>query len=175
MTKQIVVATDGSDHAVKALDMAADLAAQSDGVLTIVHVLMHGQPPEELNRMAEIEHLIPHAARTAMPTLEHVPATMMDMFQASTEIEQARQVVEAIGEKLVEDAAEQARRRGAKQVQTRIEIGDYAETILAVAKDVGADMIVLGNRGLGDLKGLLMGSVSHKVGQLAECTIVTVK
>jgi nucleotide-binding universal stress UspA family protein len=36
-------------------------------------------------------------------------------------------------------------------------------------------MIFLGSRGLGDIKGLLMGSVSHKVTQLAECTCVSVK
>jgi nucleotide-binding universal stress UspA family protein len=35
-------------------------------------------------------------------------------------------------------------------------------------------MIFLGSRGLGDAKGLLMGSVSHKVAHLAECTCVSV-
>ena len=36
-------------------------------------------------------------------------------------------------------------------------------------------MIFLGSRGLGDVGGLLMGSVSHKVMHLAPCTCVAVK
>jgi nucleotide-binding universal stress UspA family protein len=43
------------------------------------------------------------------------------------------------------------------------------------ARDRHVDMIFLGSRGLGDAKGLLMGSVSHKVAHLAECTCVSVK
>jgi nucleotide-binding universal stress UspA family protein len=36
-------------------------------------------------------------------------------------------------------------------------------------------MIFVGSRGLGNVKSLLMGSVSHKVAHLAECTCVSVK
>ena len=39
----------------------------------------------------------------------------------------------------------------------------------------GVNMIVLGSRGLSDLKGFFLGSVSHKVSSRAECTCVTVK
>jgi nucleotide-binding universal stress UspA family protein len=36
-------------------------------------------------------------------------------------------------------------------------------------------MIILGSRGRGDAKALLLGSVSHKVANQATCTCVTVK
>ena len=37
------------------------------------------------------------------------------------------------------------------------------------------DLIVMGTRGLSDIKGLLLGSVSHKLIQLAPCPTLTVK
>jgi len=53
--------------------------------------------------------------------------------------------------------------------------GDAAEEIVAAAEKVKADLIVIGTRGLSDLEGLVMGSVSHKVIHLAHCPCVTVK
>jgi nucleotide-binding universal stress UspA family protein len=50
-----------------------------------------------------------------------------------------------------------------------------AKEILDVAKSHGADTIVLGSRGLGDIEGLLLGSVAHKVIQLADCTVVVAR
>ena len=50
-----------------------------------------------------------------------------------------------------------------------------AERILEYAKTAEADMIVLGNRGMGMLAELLMGSVSMKISQYAECPVVIVK
>ena len=40
---------------------------------------------------------------------------------------------------------------------------------------VREDLIVVGSRGLSDLKGMLIGNVSHKLIQLAKCTCIAVK
>jgi nucleotide-binding universal stress UspA family protein len=53
--------------------------------------------------------------------------------------------------------------------------GDPAQSILHLAKERGVDTIVMGSRGLSDIKGLFVGSVSHKINHLAECTCITVK
>ena len=53
--------------------------------------------------------------------------------------------------------------------------GPAAEAILSVAKTRKADLIVLGTRGMGSVKGLLVGSVSHKVMQHAACTVMVVR
>ena len=54
-------------------------------------------------------------------------------------------------------------------------LGDPVKEILRHAEEDAANLIVMGSRGLGDLQGLLMGSVSHKVSQLSPCSCITVK
>jgi len=50
-----------------------------------------------------------------------------------------------------------------------------AEAILSVARARRADLIVMGTRGLGSLQGILLGSVSQKVIQHAECPVMVVR
>jgi len=53
--------------------------------------------------------------------------------------------------------------------------GPEAEAILNVAQTREADLIVMGTRGLGSLRGLLLGSVSNKVIQQAPCPVLLVR
>lgn len=43
------------------------------------------------------------------------------------------------------------------------------DMICQVARDEGCDLVVMGSRGLGDWKGLMLGSVTHRV--LAHCDL----
>jgi nucleotide-binding universal stress UspA family protein len=53
--------------------------------------------------------------------------------------------------------------------------GREAREILETAKAEGFDLIVMGSRGLGDLAGLLLGSVTHKVLHLADRPVLVVR
>ena len=79
-----------------------------------------------------------------------------------------------VADALLGRARSQAIEAGARKVETEIEPGEPAEGILNSADRHDADMIVLGARGLSDLQGLIMGSVSHKVLNLTRrpCLIV---
>jgi nucleotide-binding universal stress UspA family protein len=57
---------------------------------------------------------------------------------------------------------------------TRLEVGTPAEMIVSIAQETGADLIVLGARGLSPVKELLLGSVSHRVLTHAPCSILVV-
>ena len=52
---------------------------------------------------------------------------------------------------------------------------DVAREILLAAQGFDADAIVLGSRGLGNSAGLLLGSIAHRVIQLADCPVVVVR
>ncbi|MBN1168206.1 MAG: universal stress protein [Methanospirillaceae archaeon] len=57
----------------------------------------------------------------------------------------------------------------------KVAIGDPSIEIVAITKKENADLIILGSRGLGALKGVLLGSVSQKIIQTASCPVMIVK
>lgn len=67
-----------------------------------------------------------------------------------------------------------AESRGVKADSVIIE-GEPAASIIAYAEKGGFDMIVIGSRGLGKFKELLLGSVSSKVVSGARCSVLIVK
>jgi nucleotide-binding universal stress UspA family protein len=52
-----------------------------------------------------------------------------------------------------------------------VRIGKPAEELLALARDVGADLIIVGSQGLTGVERLVLGSVSEKVVREAKCTV----
>jgi nucleotide-binding universal stress UspA family protein len=53
--------------------------------------------------------------------------------------------------------------------------GRAARVILELTDHEGADAVVMGSRGLSDLAGLVLGSVTHKVLHLAHCPVIVVR
>jgi nucleotide-binding universal stress UspA family protein len=151
MNMQLILhPTDGSKSAEKALELACDLARFHQAKLMILHVQRrHGSvmAPEELRYYEKIEG---------------VPATEAELLH--------KIALDIAGE--VEAAARQA---GLSDVESIVVEGDPTGRITEIAKDRGADAIVMGSRGRGDVAGLLLGSVSHKVTQLAPCTCIIVR
>jgi nucleotide-binding universal stress UspA family protein len=60
-------------------------------------------------------------------------------------------------------------------VKAEVKTGQPARVIVKTAEQGGYEAIIIGSRGHGDLEGLLLGSVSHKVANLSKCTVITVK
>ncbi len=169
MFKNVLVATDGSDHANKAVDLASDMAAKYGAALTVLSVIESGALTEDAKRLAaqkgvdinpvldfpDIAGIVPEGG----PILPNVKDTL---------------ATSRIQAELAEAIMEEAKDRAAA-ARGLTETGHAAEAILRVAEAEGADVIVMGCRGLGALKGLLVGSVSQKVSHLANCTCITVK
>lgn len=53
--------------------------------------------------------------------------------------------------------------------------GPPGEKICEVARNESCEMVIMGSRGRSDLKGLLLGSVAHRVLQQASCPVLVVR
>ena len=71
------------------------------------------------------------------------------------------------------DAAEQIR-QSSVEVVTHGKIGNPAEAILDVAEEVNADLIVVGNRGIGSKSRFILGNVPSRVVHHATCSTFVV-
>lgn len=149
MFNRILVPVDGSRHATRAVEVAADIAQKYGAELVLMHVMARAgssRVPPELFELARIEH---------------VEVTESDMLRG-------------VAEEILSVADTLARAKGVSQVKRTILSGDPASMIVEEAKKKGVDLIIMGRRGLGAVGGLLLGSVSLKISQLTECPCMTV-
>jgi nucleotide-binding universal stress UspA family protein len=143
----ILVAVDGSGHAGKAVRFAIELAGRFDATLLILSVYKHYSSLESTHSLVRARQ-IPNPPDVTL---------------------------REIAEDAVEWAKERGEEAGLRKVEGVVKRGPPARTIVKFAKQKKADVIILGSRGLGDIEGFFLGSVSHKVNALAECTCITVK
>ncbi|MAF48549.1 MAG: universal stress protein [Rhodospirillales bacterium] len=174
MLQTILVPTDGSDHANKAVDLAADLAEKYDGRVVILHVLLRHTSASDLKvlcqelgadegLMQKLSDIEDAYVDTAMAAYGPVPMMVPD------------DALKLVGEAIAGAAKSRAEAKGAEQVSAEVVDGAPADIILKAAEQEKADAIVMGSRGLANISGLLLGSVSHKVANHAACTCITVK
>lgn len=149
MFNTILIAIDGSAHSRRAMELGCDLAKKYGASIHFLHVT---QSP-----VRDEEFAFGGAAR----------AVRVAMFAPKEELDRA-------AKHLMDAATEYASQHGCRQVTTEIASGGPARRILKTAEDIDADLIVMGSRGLGDVSGIMKGSVSHKVNHLARCSCITV-
>ncbi|MEP0521809.1 MAG: universal stress protein [Hyphomicrobiales bacterium] len=96
------------------------------------------------------------------------------MGSGAFSIDHSSAEVKTAGRQIMVKAKELAQYYGCEPAECHINNGSAAEDILKHAKKADADLIVAGRRGLGNLTGLFMGSVSQKIAQEAKCACMTV-
>jgi nucleotide-binding universal stress UspA family protein len=86
-----------------------------------------------------------------------------------------RAQLQALADTIIAGAVAEAKGQGVEHVEAAVIEGDPAERIIDYAKAHDVDIIVIGSRGLGTFKGLLLGSVSNKVSHRADRSCVIVR
>ena len=125
--------------------------------------------------MADVEYPMDQGPKL-MKAASDYPTNMAEsLVKVNAIADDSYQYLKLLAEQILRQANKLALKQGVEDAVSKIADGDPAQEILECADRENADLIVVGSRGLGDLKGLLMGSVSHKVSQHAKSSCVIVK
>lgn len=143
---KILVPVDGSEHSQKALEHACAISTINGGEIILLH----------------IANIV-----TAISNFDQTPIT------GGYVSEQLAKDMEETGRAILEEASKNIP-EGIK-FNTVFEVGSPGPSVISIAKKYDADLIVMGSRGLGLLKGIFMGSVSSYVASHETCPVLIVK
>jgi nucleotide-binding universal stress UspA family protein len=142
MHKHILIATDGSELATKALEYGLALAKRDNARVTVVTATEPWSPLD-----------IAHEARLRHPD----------------PIGHFEELAAAAAKRILDDAAKRAKAHGVSCECVHVKDLHPAEGIVATAKDKGCDLIVMASHGRRGVRRLLLGSQAYEV--LTHCTV----
>lgn len=146
MYQRILLATDGSPHALKAAEATRELAALIPGAtVTVIHVL-----PLTPELTVELQKELDSQDFTFEEAL-HEKA--QPIFDCTLKVFTKKNIT----------------------VETRLETGHAADRIAEAANSGEYDLVVMGSRGLGNWQEILLGSVSEKVCHAVHIPVLIVK
>ena len=156
MLGRIVVGSDGSDTAREAVNQATELAAALGASLVIVRAY--------------------HERAALNPAVAYEPTLQEGADTAGLPDDVARPVgprAEALAS--LEEEVALAVQGGVPDVTSAARAGDPADAIITVAEETGADLIVVGNKGMTGAARFLLGSVPNKLTHHAPCNVLVVR
>lgn len=153
MFKKILVALDGSEPSERALEYAMEFAAKWGAELTMLAVVPRVMLP-----------IFPDEGFGATP------------IAAARDISLYQERMRAVYQNVLKEAEAKVRAEHPDlKVETRLEEGRPSATIVDMAENDGADLIVIGSRGIGGITGWILGSTSRRVVDSCTKPILIVK
>jgi nucleotide-binding universal stress UspA family protein len=148
----LVLATDGSRDAGKAVDALRSFEFPADTTVTLLHVLK--------KKIYETGQVVGSAGKTRTEFAKLTKDLCGDRGSA--------------GLRLLKDTRD-ALSSTTLKIQERIALGHEAQEILKTARQQRADLVIVGSKGLTGLRRFLMGSVAHTVSHHAPCSVLVVR
>jgi nucleotide-binding universal stress UspA family protein len=154
--KTVIVGTDGSASSLRAVDRAGAFAAQEKAKLIIAS--------------AYISH-VEKGGWSRAPSHDHVadPRAADTLRGEGYKLHGGAPVYE-----ILHDAHDRAKAAGAQDIEERAIEGAPVDALIHLAKDVKADLLVVGDVGLDSVAGRLLGSVPADVARKAKIDILIV-
>jgi nucleotide-binding universal stress UspA family protein len=146
MFNHILIASDGSEHALKAARAGAEIAQKFGAEVTLLSVF---DPPQHRTPLVDNE------------------STVLDADTVARYADEVQEAVEYNTGKVIREVG--------MAYTPRREIGHPVDVIVSVAARSRVDLIVMGSRGLGGLESFLLGSVSDRVLHHAHCPVLIMK
>lgn len=157
--RRVLLLTDGSAVAAQAVAFTAGFQFSPETEIRVAHVLPPLPSPE----------LIPHAW-----ALDLQSGGSLATEELMTSLERQAELEEQEGELILERAV--GRLQAAGQQPGRVLLrGDAASEVIEYTRAQQIDLIIAGSRGLGQVRGWLLGSVSRKLLHYARCSVLVVR
>jgi len=146
MFDKLLVPVDGSQRALKAAAVAGEIARKFGSQVKLLYV-------------------------------QHFPDTILATSGMAGMVAPGPAIVEALEEAAREvlRAARESLGLPQDRVTQEVLLGHPAETVCRVAEEGGYDLIVMGSRGLSEVRAFFLGSVSDKVSHHAPCPVLVVR
>ena len=155
MFDKILVPLDGSEHSLKALDIAVQIAKKFGGKLALIHVYSVSVGPV----------IMPEPTTLTPPMIP-----VMTPAEVSKTVEAARKA----GTSILTDGEQKVKAEGVP-VETMLKEGHTVQEIVKTAKEGTFDLIVIGGRGISKIRELLLGSVTDGVIHHVHCPVLVIK
>ena len=146
--KKIICPVDFSEPSDAALKSAVELAEQYSASIILVHAI------NEIDPTPSPSYTLTHHL------MDQIPQIMGQMT------ENAHKAMQDLIKNHVEERIPS---------EHRVVIGDPAESIVELAENEAADLIVMSTHGRSGIKGLFFGSVAEKVVRSAACPVLTMR
>lgn len=156
----VLLVVDGSESSLYASGYLANFPLPQRAQVTIAHVL----PPLPIYMPGNI-----------LQTWSLADDAIQELPQADDAQLKARQLEEERHGQDLLDQAKQLFQNTGRPIHTQLLRGDTATEIISFVQNNQIDLIVAGSRGLSQVKGWLLGSVSRKLVHYASCSVLVVK
>jgi nucleotide-binding universal stress UspA family protein len=154
--RTIIVGTDGSESSFRAVDRAAALAAQVNAKLIIASAHLDTSEKGGWSRAPSPDRLLDGRAADSLGSAGYRMHGSAPVYG------------------ILQDARERAHAAGAQNIEEAAPVGAPVAALLQLAEEVKADLLVVGNLGLGTVAGRLLGSVPDTVARRAKVDILIV-
>jgi nucleotide-binding universal stress UspA family protein len=152
---KILVPLDGSEHSLRALDVAIQIAKKFGGKIALIHVYSVTVGPV----------IIPEPTTLTPPMIP--PMT-------PAEVSKTVEAIRKAGTRILTDGEQKAKAEKV-QVETMLKEGHIVQEIIKTAREGQFDLIVIGGRGISKIRELLLGSVTDGVIHHAPCPVLVIK